>query len=343
MSHEVFINYSAADAPLAEAVCAGLEARGLRCWLPSRDVPAASERAAAITDAIRGARVMVLISPADASSSRQLKRDIARAVAGDVSLITVRAEELRARSTLEHAIGPEQSANAVLPSIEPQLDRLADAIRALLVQPTRHSGSGAIRRAAIPPVTPAGRRNLATVTQFPVRRGRAPLPRRSLETTPSGGFRQARFGLLVLALVSLGYIAISIGRSRPPHILSVQFPTTIYAGQETTGRIAFEDARKSVASAHFEVVESTSFPAFTVTTPDAAGRTSGTISFSINAPLPQHVVLQTVLVDSAGRQSNRVPFAFDVRTPPGSRSQEGRPPRAWSIELPRGSNSPARQ
>jgi hypothetical protein len=125
----------------------------------------------------------------------------------------------------------------------------------------------------------------------------------------------------------------------PPNILSVQFPTTIYAGQQATGTIAFEDAKKSVASARFDVVEATSFPGFTVGTPEAAGRTSGTISFRVNSPTPQHVVLQAVLVDAAGRQSKPVPFAFDIRTPPAGSSKGRRSPREWSIQMPHGARS----
>lgn len=339
MAHDVFINYSPADAPLANAVCAGLEARGLRCWVAARDAPARSDRAGAIASAIRGARVMVLISPPSANSSRQLKRDIARAVASGVSIVTLRADEIPEAGTLDHAAASGHDRDAFSRPVEPQIERLADAIRTLLARPRRQSGSGIFPAASAVPATTATRGNLATVAQFPARPARAPFPARSLDAPPEGGFRQARFGLLVLALISIAYMAVSIGRSRPPHILSVQFPTTIYAGQEASGRIAFEDARKSVTRARFEVIEATSFPAFTVATPNVAGRASGTISFSVNAQVPQHVVLQAVLVDSVGRQSNPMPFAFDVRTPPPSGSQAPRSRREWSIEMPGSSSS----
>ncbi len=335
MAHDVFISYSSADRPLADTVCAGLEARGLRCWIAPRDILPGSDWGAAI-DAISGARVMVLIFSAHANASRQIKREVERAVASGVSIVTLRTDDIPNANTLEHAVGPEHA------SVEPQIERLADAIRTLLARPPHQSASGIFPTAAGLPATPATRGNLATVARFPARPARAPFPARSLDAPPEGGFRQARFGLLALALISIAYMAVSMSRARPPHILSVQFPTTIYAGQEANGRIAFEDARKSVSRARFEVIEATSFPAFTVATPDATGRTSGTISFSVNAPVPQHVVLKAVLVDSSGRQSKPVPFAFDVQTPPSSPSSKARrPAREWSIETPSGFRSKA--
>jgi TIR domain len=33
MAHDVFISHSHADKPAADAACAALEARGIRCWI----------------------------------------------------------------------------------------------------------------------------------------------------------------------------------------------------------------------------------------------------------------------------------------------------------------------
>jgi len=33
MAHDVFISYSAEDKPIADAVCAALEAEHIRCWI----------------------------------------------------------------------------------------------------------------------------------------------------------------------------------------------------------------------------------------------------------------------------------------------------------------------
>ncbi len=38
MAHDVFISHSAKDKATADAVCAVLEAEGIRCWIAPRDV-----------------------------------------------------------------------------------------------------------------------------------------------------------------------------------------------------------------------------------------------------------------------------------------------------------------
>ncbi|WP_423948599.1 toll/interleukin-1 receptor domain-containing protein, partial [Candidatus Binatus sp.] len=38
MAHDVFISHSARDKPYADAICAKLESRGIRCWIAPRDV-----------------------------------------------------------------------------------------------------------------------------------------------------------------------------------------------------------------------------------------------------------------------------------------------------------------
>ena len=38
MAHDVFVSYAAQDKPTADAACATLEARQVRCWIAPRDV-----------------------------------------------------------------------------------------------------------------------------------------------------------------------------------------------------------------------------------------------------------------------------------------------------------------
>ena len=39
MAHDVFISYSSQDKAVADAACARLESRKIRCWIAPRDVP----------------------------------------------------------------------------------------------------------------------------------------------------------------------------------------------------------------------------------------------------------------------------------------------------------------
>jgi hypothetical protein len=69
----VFISHSSKDHKPAQAVCAALEGRGLRCWISSRDVGPREIYQEAIAGAIAGASAMVLLFTANAGTCRQLR------------------------------------------------------------------------------------------------------------------------------------------------------------------------------------------------------------------------------------------------------------------------------
>src|SRR3978361_1075877 len=61
MSHDIFICYSARDKTVANAICAVLEAEGVRCWIAPRDIMPGADWGESIIDAINEAHGMVLI------------------------------------------------------------------------------------------------------------------------------------------------------------------------------------------------------------------------------------------------------------------------------------------
>jgi hypothetical protein len=61
MAHDVFISYSSKDKSVAEAACATLENRKIRCWIAPRDVPAGIPYAAALVNAISQSKIFVLV------------------------------------------------------------------------------------------------------------------------------------------------------------------------------------------------------------------------------------------------------------------------------------------
>ena len=69
MSHDVFISYSSQDKSVADAICAILEGRKLRCWIAPRDVLPGTPYGEAILDAIYASPVMVLVFSSHANDS----------------------------------------------------------------------------------------------------------------------------------------------------------------------------------------------------------------------------------------------------------------------------------
>src|SRR5688572_7641625 len=92
MSHDVFITYSAEDKPYADAICNGLESNGIRCWVAPRDIVPGVEWPRAVMEAIRKSRVMLLVFSRHSNASRQVLREVERAVHGGLMVIPVRIE-----------------------------------------------------------------------------------------------------------------------------------------------------------------------------------------------------------------------------------------------------------
>jgi Predicted ATPase len=102
MSHAVFLCHSAQDREEADAVCAALEAAGVPCWVPSRDVAQGAERGAAIVRALHEARLLLLLLTAGANDSPRVLREVEQAVALGVPLLTVRREAVTLSEGLGH-------------------------------------------------------------------------------------------------------------------------------------------------------------------------------------------------------------------------------------------------
>ena len=59
MAHDVFISYSSRDKAVADAVCATLEGRKIRCWIAPRDIPPGQAWPSALTKAVSESKVFV--------------------------------------------------------------------------------------------------------------------------------------------------------------------------------------------------------------------------------------------------------------------------------------------
>jgi hypothetical protein len=132
MDFDVFISYSQRDKPTADAACAVLEAAGIRCWIAPRDVRPGGEYGAAIIDAIDRCGVMVLIFSSSANDSRQIHREIERAVNKEVPIVPVRIEKIEPTKSMEYFLGGIHWLDALTPPLEKHLQQLTETVRAIL-------------------------------------------------------------------------------------------------------------------------------------------------------------------------------------------------------------------
>ena len=318
MAHDVFVSYASRDKPVADAVCAALENRGIRCWIAPRDILPGLDWGAAIIGAINETRLMVLVFSSNANKSHQIRREVERAVSKGLTVIPLRIEDVPPGKTLEYFISTPHWLDAITPPIERHLDHIAETVQLLLTaRDTR------LHRDPRPPAAwrhPRGRG----------RRLRAPFPRRSTvrpRRDPDAGVHLLWIAAAVAVLALVGLLSL---RGSPPQIVALTFPDAFNAGTRgASGSIQFRDSGADVVSAEFEVLEASEFQPLRVEAP-VRGQKTGSFSFRLASSVPQKVTLQARLVDDDGRRSDPFRFSFEVKKPEPSRRRP-----TWTIETPR--------
>ncbi len=111
--HSVFLSHSSQDAAIAQAVCAYLESAGIKCWLAPRDVMAGRPYGGQITEAIRSAQVFLLVLGKESNRSKQVLREVERAVHCQIHLLTFRIEKVEPNDDLAYFLGVDHWLDAV--------------------------------------------------------------------------------------------------------------------------------------------------------------------------------------------------------------------------------------
>lgn len=136
MAQDVFISYSHTDSSYAEAVCRGLEKRGLKCWMAPRDIPAGDNFAAAIVNGLNAARAFVLIFSSSANRSEHVAKEVNLATGKPIFYL--RTEDLRPTPPLQYFLSDIQWMDAFGYPDDLTLDKLAAVVKtAILHRPPR--------------------------------------------------------------------------------------------------------------------------------------------------------------------------------------------------------------
>jgi len=102
--HDVFISYAQEDKPIADAVCAKLEAHTIRCWIAPRDIPPGRNFPEAIIEGIEGGKVVVVIFSSFANKSPHVMRELTNAVNKSRIIIPFRIEDVEPSKSMEYLI-----------------------------------------------------------------------------------------------------------------------------------------------------------------------------------------------------------------------------------------------
>jgi hypothetical protein len=128
MTHDIFISHSSHDRDVADAACAALEQRGLRCWIAPRDLPTGQDYGEAITVS----RLFLLVFSAETNASVQARREVERAGGQGLPVLAFRIAEVAPAPALHFLIGEGQWLDALTPPVAPHLDYLGDRALSLL-------------------------------------------------------------------------------------------------------------------------------------------------------------------------------------------------------------------
>lgn len=134
MAHDVFISFSTEDKATADAACAVLEARRVRCWIAARDVQPGIPYPQSIMEGIRGSRVLVLILSTRSNTSQHVMREVERAVNCEIPIVPLRIDGASLTGTLEYLVGAVHWIDALTPPVERHLETLARVVQTLLAE-----------------------------------------------------------------------------------------------------------------------------------------------------------------------------------------------------------------
>jgi hypothetical protein len=132
MDSDVFISYSNMDKNAADAVCSIMEQNGIRCWIAPRDITPGLPFAEAIIDGIKGSKVFILVYSSNANHSKQVIKEVDRAVHNGLAIIPLRLEDVPMSKQLEYYVSDVHWMDALTPPLEVHIDKLCRVVKILM-------------------------------------------------------------------------------------------------------------------------------------------------------------------------------------------------------------------
>lgn len=128
MSHQVFISFSSKDRDVADRICGDLERRDIPCWISSRNVPPGMDFQAAIVDALKQTKIMILVFSSQSNNSDEVKRELVLAGQYGLLVIPVRIENVLPTGAMEYQLTTRQYLD-LFENWDANIEKVADTIR----------------------------------------------------------------------------------------------------------------------------------------------------------------------------------------------------------------------
>ncbi|HEV2185583.1 MAG TPA: toll/interleukin-1 receptor domain-containing protein [Stellaceae bacterium] len=155
MDGAVFVSFASKDRNFATMICDALEQRGIGCWIATRDIGPGENFQTAVFNAIRSAKVMVLVFSTNAHNSDEVKKEIVLAGQCRVNVIPVRVEDVTPDGAFAYELATRQWVD-LFDDWERSIQRLIEQIVKVIGQQP-----GAAPSVAASPEVPAGIADIA--------------------------------------------------------------------------------------------------------------------------------------------------------------------------------------
>lgn len=113
MAADIFVSFAPQDVRVAMTLCAALESRGLTCWMSARDIEPGENLPSAIEQALRRARIMLLVFTAHANTSAEMAEELALANRHRLIVIPLRVEDATPNDALAYEFATRPWIDAV--------------------------------------------------------------------------------------------------------------------------------------------------------------------------------------------------------------------------------------
>lgn len=136
----IYLSYSSNDKAIAEAICNGLEEKGLKCWIPARDVQLGQSYGEAVINAIEKCNAVIVIFSSNSNSSQQVLREVGKAVEKDKIIVTLKIQDIPPSKHLEYYLSTPFTLDATKNTINETIDQLAEILKNIM-PPSEYSES----------------------------------------------------------------------------------------------------------------------------------------------------------------------------------------------------------
>lgn len=241
MDGTVFISFASKDRSFASTICDALEHRGIGCWIATRDIGPGENFQTAVFQAIRSAKVMVLVFSANSNNSDEVKKEIVLAGQCRLNVIPVRVEDVTPEGAFAYELATRQWVD-LFEDWERSIHRLVEQIAKVAGQHPAAAPFAAVRHD-----TPAGTPDAALTPPQDAGPVRPVAPAPKVPTAPSAAASPARKnhlatigGLAAMAIAGIiGAVWLWSG-SKPILAPAAPVATTTVADALNKGRMALD-------------------------------------------------------------------------------------------------------